>query len=76
MTLNYCNISETGLPHMEGVAEKSISPVESYEKSTAIFRRWTKGCKQREKRIFNVSAKQPSKDKRCMDPPVCQKIRK
>lgn len=57
ITLHFCNISKISLPHMEGVAEKPISPVEGYEKSTAIFQRWTKGWKQREKRIFNVTPK-------------------
>lgn len=32
-----------------------------------------KGCKQRGKRIFNVTAKQPSKDNGYMGPPVGQR---
>lgn len=49
---------------MEGVTEKSISHAEDCEKSTAIFKRWTKGYKQREKRTFNVTAKQPSEEQK------------
>lgn len=43
ITLNYCIVSETRLPHRERVAEKSISHPGGYEKSTAVFRdkqRW------------------------------------
>lgn len=38
ITLNYCIVSETRLPHRERVAEKSISHPGGYEKSTALFR--------------------------------------
>lgn len=39
MSLNYCNVSETRLPHRDGVAEKAISHTGGYEKSTALFKR-------------------------------------